>query len=396
MRSLIRQYIVGQSPRPKVELAVSKKAPKTCKKNELPHRQHRIVKQIEQERTAEIQQVNPENLPRVAADPHSAKQTDVLAVQKVLGNRAATRLIQTRPSADVQRVIADETGMVPKSVVPLLGGEGLDSGRAMVSPFPAFHLPHIPALQRQMEDGGKVGEAPVEGVPIEEEAKVANLVEGEVNEWDEQEGHLTSDVLPHVFVNGGKTGSALDNTVGGRGGTGNQAVAAIDLIAPHYESRAPASGAQAKAWIRTGTGTARVTRSYTGSLVGANGPTLYMTASAVTRTDDHEVLHVNSSRSIHDTHIVPLEARIAHHTGEANALVSGATAAEAERALQTFINWNPTIDAFRAADTAANTPMGTVDVADLASPTFIRDYGPRTVRGVNYAHYFDTPPGPRP
>ena len=28
---------------------------------------------------------------------------------------------------------------------------------------------------------------------------------------------------------------------------------------------------------------ARVTRSYTGSLVGANGPTLYMTASAVAR-----------------------------------------------------------------------------------------------------------------
>ena len=37
--------------------------------------------------------------------------------------------------------------------------------------------------------------------------------------------------------------------------------------------------------------------------------------------------------------------------------------------------------------------MGTVEIADLASPTFIRDYAPRRVNGVNYAHYFDTLPG---
>lgn len=123
-------------------------------------------------------------------------------------------------------------------------------------------------------------------------------------------------------------------------------------------------------------------------------PTLYMTARAVARTDAHEVLHVQSSLAIHDRHIVPLEARVAAHTGEANALSSGAAAAEAQTALQNLINWNATITAFQNEDRAANTPMGTVDMADLASPTFIRDYGPRRVNGVNYAHYFDTPPGP--
>ena len=75
-------------------------------------------------------------------------------------------------------------------------------------------------------------------------------------------------------------------------------------------------------------------------------------------------------------------------------MLAGTTRAEAETALSNFINWNATIDAFRNDDTAANTPMGTVDTTDLASPTFIQDYGPRAVGAVNYAHYFDTPPGP--
>lgn len=234
-----------------------------------------------------------------------------------------------------------------------------------------------------------------EGTPVRYEAHMANLQPGARNEWNEVDGHLTSDVTPHVFVNGGKTGSAMDNTVGGRGGSGDQGVADITVVAPQYESRAPAgAGAQARAWIRAGTGTATVTRSYTGSLTGANGPTLYMTARAVARTDAHEVLHIQSSLAIHDRHIVPLEARVTARTGEPNALSSGATAAEAQTALQNFINWNATITAFQNEDRAANTPMGTVDTTDLASPTFIRDYGPRRVNGVNYAHYFDTPPGP--
>jgi hypothetical protein len=49
---------------------------------------------------------------------------------------------------------------------------------------------------------------------------------------------------------------------------------------------------------------------------------------------------------------------------------------------------------FVTADTADNTPGGAVDTADLASGTYLNDFGPRTVRGVNYAHYYDTPPGP--
>jgi hypothetical protein len=254
---------------------------------------------------------------------------------------------------------------------------------------------------RQALDPSKTGEQEdsgaetSEGAPVRYEPHMANLQPGDRNQWNELDGHLTSDVTPHVFVNGGKTGSAMDNTVGGRGGSGDQAVADITVVAPQYESRAPAgAGAQARAWIRPGTGTATVTRSYTGSLTGANGPTLYMTARAVARTDAHEVLHIQSSRAIHDRHIVPLEARVAARTSEPNALSSGTSAAEAQTALQNVINWNATITAFQNEDRAANTPMGTVDTTDLASPTFIRDYGPRRVNGVNYTHYFDTPPGP--
>ena len=119
-----------------------------------------------------------------------------------------------------------------------------------------------------------------------------------------------------------------------------------------------------------------------------------MTARAVARTDAHEVLHVQSSSALHNTHITPLEARIAQHHTEAAALATGASPAEAVIALIAFVNWNATVNAFRAADQAANIVGGTVDAADVASPTFPRDYGPRRVNGVNYANYFDTPPGP--
>ena len=308
--------------------------------------------------------------PGQSEDPPRVVQASLLGMQRTHGNAFVSRLLESR--------------------VSVLRAAPGDESTAARSPY---------QLDREFDDEGETGKGPVEGAPVPEEGKVATLEAGETSEWGEMDGELVSDTAPHVFVNGGKTGSAMDNTVGGRGGTGDQSVAAITLVAPVYEGADPAAGvagAQAEAWIRTGTGKATVTRSYKGSLTGANGPTLYMTAAAVARTDAHEVLHVNSSKSIHDAQIVPLEARVGAHTGQPNARRAGATRADAIAALQTFINWNATISAFRTADTAANTPMGTVDTTDLASPTFIRDYGPRAVGGVNYANYFDVPPGPGP
>jgi hypothetical protein len=106
-------------------------------------------------------------------------------------------------------------------------------------------------------------------------------------------------------------------------------------------------------------------------------------------------MHVKSSKEIHNANIKPLDKRVDKYKGKGNAMKTGATAAGALAALQAVIDWNTAVNAFSNADTAANTPMGTVDNQDLASPTFVRDYGAKTVKGTNYAHYIDTPPGPK-
>jgi hypothetical protein len=256
-----------------------------------------------------------------------------------------------------------------------------------------------PAIQRQMEDEGLTGAEPIEGNPMEETYQPVTLEEGETSEWGEFDGLLDSDINPRLFIDGGKTGTATVHWGGGSGARGNQGVGSISLVAPVYDSE-PAAGAgtdhaTAWAWIRPGTGRATVTRSYTGVPVGANN-TYYITARAAARIDRHEAEHVNSSRSIHDANITPLETRIAQYTGRDNALKQGTTAAEAIAALQAIIDWNTAITAFRTADTTANTPGGTTDTTDQASADFYFDYGPRSVGNVNYAHYVDTPPGPPP
>ena len=280
-------------------------------------------------------------------DPESAtrpmRQAAVLAVQRQHGNQATQQVIS--------RIAAAQAGVVQAQ------------------------FEEEPSSTDEMA-------GPAEGKPIVHEAKEATLDEPETSEWDEKEGQLGSDVKPHVFINNGKSGTALDNMAGGQGGTGDQDVGSITLVAPAYEGE---GGDAPKAWIRSGTGTAVVTRSYKGSRLGANGANVYLTQAAVDRTDEHEVLHVDSSREIHGNNIVPLERRVAEHTGRANARVGGTTQDESIRALQTYIDWNTAVEGFRVDDTAANRPMGTVDLADLMSPTFPENYGPRAVDGVNYA-----------
>jgi hypothetical protein len=259
----------------------------------------------------------------------------------------------------------------------------------------AAYLAGRTPVQREFEDQGEqTGTASSEGEPIHEHAETATPKASKESPFGEFDGEVTSDVVPHVFVNGGKTGSGLVNWAGGNGGAGNQGVGAITLVAPNYQTAAPsAPGKSAKAWIQSGTGKAKVTRSFRGVQRGANG-TYYFTRRAVARADVHERLHVNSSRSIHDLNIAPLQTRVGRHKGARKAMKAGTTPAEALAALTTFIDWNTHVNAFTTQDTAANTPMGTVDTTDMNRADFVRSYGPRTVSGVNYASYIDTPPGP--
>ena len=145
-----------------------------------------------------------------------------------------------------------------------------------------------------------------------------------------------------------------------------------------------------------------MTRSLTGVVAGANGPDNFFTAAASARADRHEQLHVASSKRHHDTHIKPLEARIAARTGSAKALSSSAgsflsgTLARlgAVAALNIELNWNDAIAKFQAADIADNTPLRAVDTADMATPDFIRNFGPRVEGGVTFKRFWDVPPGP--
>jgi hypothetical protein len=200
-----------------------------------------------------------------------------------------------------------------------------------------------------------------------------------------QENLEESKQVPHVFINNGKRGSATVHWAGGTGGTVPEGFAVADVI-PLIEV------GSSRAWVRPGTGTITVTRSFIGINIGANG-TYYVTERAVNRIDQHEELHIRTANAHHDTYIVPMEARIAQYTGDDNAM-AGDNDAAARTALKAFIRWDDTLTTFKAADRADNIVGGTVDTAELATPDYPQDFGPRSVESASYAHYIDVPPGP--
>jgi hypothetical protein len=290
----------------------------------------------------------------------------------------------------LRRELEGDQGRGPhREILALQRAAGNAAVTALVSgsPRPAV-------IQRQFEEDQGQRE-PAQGQLIEMPSEQANPQPESQNEFGEIDGALISDVPPQAFVSGGRTGRTKVYWAGGTGGRGNQGVGSIQtLVAPVYESAAPASaGANARAWVRPGTGKAKVIRSYIGVPAGNNSP-YYITTRAMHRIDRHEVKHIRSTKGFHDTHIKPLERRIISRRGRRHALSSGATEADAIAALQTFVNWNPGITGFGNDDTAANTPGGTTDTTDQATADFIADYGPRKVRSTNYAHYVDIPPGP--
>ena len=231
-------------------------------------------------------------------------------------------------------------------------------------------------------------------VVVEHVHGAPDIGQGEENEFGELTGEIDTGVPVCLFIDGGKVGEGLVGWAGGPGGKGLQNVGSVALTAPEYEGSDADDKGTAKAWVKPGTGTAKVTRTFNGVRLGDNG-VYYFTAGAVARADVHEKAHVTSSKTIHDAHLAPLEQRVKQHTGAGQGLAKGSTKAEAIEALKQFVDWNGAVKSFQTEDTAANTPMGTVDTQDMARADFIKDYGAQTVGGVAYAHYIDIPPGPK-
>jgi hypothetical protein len=206
--------------------------------------------------------------------------------------------------------------------------------------------------------------------------------------------HAGHDHVPQAFTDGGMTGTVVWAGGGGAGAHGNQAVGSIQSqTLPTYESKANPDTKDADAWVKAGTGKVGVTRSWVGINSGDQGNGHFVTPAAATRINNHEILHVTSTKGHHDSHIKPLETRIADKTlgmGVSN------TEAGAIAVLKAAIKWPESIKSFQDGDTADNKPMGPVDNGDLASGTYPVDAGPGTVGGKNYQHRVRLPSEPNP
>jgi nicotinamide mononucleotide (NMN) deamidase PncC len=155
----------------------------------------------------------------------------------------------------------------------------------------------------------------------------------------------------------------------------------VNFVAPFYKSKPAKQGGQAKAWIKKGTGTVKVKRSFTGVTHGAQGAftapppgTVWMSPRARDRVDKHEREHTKKTKEIHATYIEPLEQRIAKYRGFFHAKKAGANQAAAIAALKTEIDWNSAVQSFATEDTNENTPMGPVDTNDMHQADFYEDF----------------------
>jgi hypothetical protein len=342
--------------------------------------------------------------PTISGWAHFGQNCDVnsiLHLQRTVGNHAVKRLLQVY-AQELEN--ESRTSALPRfahdfSRIPVHAGVHTTIQQSLqvnsvVQPGRLACVAIPVATVTAMEDQDKTGSGAFEGEPITMQPEGPDQTPAPLNEDGLIDGEWTSEIAVNAFVNGGKTGTAIVHWAGGTGGTGGNA-GVVGTVAPVIDTSGPAAaGGTAQAWVQAGTGTATVRRSYIGVLTGANGANYYITARAAARIDRHEAGHIAHTKTHHDTHITPLENRIAQHTGQAKALNQGANAAAAKTALETFLNWNGSITSFRNADIADNGAGGTFDTTELASPDFIRDYGARAVGGVNYAHYIDTPPGP--
>jgi hypothetical protein len=198
-------------------------------------------------------------------------------------------------------------------------------------------------------------------------------------------GVSNEDDRPRAFTASGRTGTVVWAGGGGAGPHGNEAAGSIQTeVAPDYQSRSNGMRVNSDAWVRAGTGSVDVVRSFVGANAGDQGNGWYLTTGAANRFDQHEQLHVASSQGHYNTNVVPLLARVANSavTGKAIAF----TRLGAISDLKAQIKWADSLKAFQRADRADNKPMGSVDTNDLASGTYPIDAGPGTVGGKAYQH----------
>ena len=266
---------------------------------------------------------------------------------------------------------------------------------------PGSPAPATMVAQRDLDDGGQAGEAPLEPAAGEivqpdlgEDAGGAEPVAAETNEFGEMDGSIDTGVASHTLLNKGQVAKGRWHHAGGSGGKGNEGVGSADLVAPKYDSAPPKKpGANATARVRKGTGTVKVKRSYNGVVPGDNGTAVWAGSgggavfimwSAVERIRKHEAGHIKETKKFHDAHIKPLEKRI-------KGTKKAPTEAEAVTALQTHVDWNTSVTSFATADTAMNTPGGTFDTTDQAKADFYHDKGPKTIGKKAYGHLIEAP-----
>lgn len=203
---------------------------------------------------------------------------------------------------------------------------------------------------------------------------------------------------PRAFTNGGRTGTVVWGGGGGAGAHGNQGAGSIQSqTPPNYQSKM--NGATAEAWVQAGTGTINVTRSWVGINSGDQSNGHFVTAAAAARINNHETLHVVSSRSHYNTHLQPVLYRVRNYTpapAGGNLKATAPTQPVAIAALGGIIRWVTGITDFQNADTTDNAPGGTVDTNDLNSGTYPVDAGPGMVGGKAFAHRIRTPTEPNP
>ncbi len=221
-----------------------------------------------------------------------------------------------------------------------------------------------PPITTRFVNGGRRGT-----VPVKFEALAAN------------------DRRPHAFTNGGQTGTIVWAGGGGAGPHGNENTGSIQAQnAPDYQSKSNGVFSNSDAWIKAATGTSvDVTRSYLGANAGDQGNGHYVTPGAAARFNSHEILHVNSTQGIYTANIPPLIARAATYL-PGGTVAHAFTQSGAITELKKVILWKESLDAFSAADTAQNKPMGPVDTNDIATGTYPVDAGAGTVGGVAFQH----------
>jgi hypothetical protein len=189
--------------------------------------------------------------------------------------------------------------------------------------------------------------------------------------------------VPHVFSDGGQTGTIAWAGGAGAGAHGNQGVGSLQTqVVPVFKGSPGPTAGRFSSRVMPATGLVAVTRSFLGAFAGDQGNGFWLSNSAAARINQHERNHVDSSRGIHTMNLTPLENRIAN---AALGTDKGATGAEAVTAHRGAINWVPSINAFITADTAANkAPNGVIDTADVAAG-WLQNLGPGNVLGVVFS-----------